>query len=157
MTDHPTHDDAGDEPAEAANLVRLAPGVAVRPDALRFTFVSSSGPGGQNVNKRATRAVLRVRLDDLPLPPGARGRLRRLGARHLAGEKGELVIAADEYRSQSRNRAACVERLADLVERSLHAPKPRRATKPTKGSVERRIAAKKRRGETKRTRRRTDE
>ncbi|HRQ72799.1 MAG TPA: alternative ribosome rescue aminoacyl-tRNA hydrolase ArfB [Phycisphaerales bacterium] len=152
MTDRPPHDDAGNERAETANLVRLAPGVAVRPEALRFTFVSSSGPGGQNVNKRATRAVLRVRLDDLPLPPGARSRLRRLASRHLAREKGELVIAADEYRSQSRNRAACLERLADLVERSLHAPKPRRATKPTKGSVERRIAAKKRRGETKRGR-----
>ncbi|MCW5777734.1 MAG: aminoacyl-tRNA hydrolase [Phycisphaeraceae bacterium] len=152
MTDPPDYHDPGPDPSHAPNLIRLAPGIAVRPEALRFTFVSSSGPGGQNVNKRATRAVLRVRLDDLPLPPGARSRLRRLASRHLAREKGELVIAADEYRSQSRNRAACLDRLADLVERSLHAPKPRRATKPTKGSVERRIAAKKRRGETKRGR-----
>jgi len=150
------HDAPGDDAPDAGNLVRLAPGVSVRPGVLRFTFVSSSGPGGQNVNKRATRAVLRVRLDDLPLPPGARGRLRRLASRHLAEEKGELVIAADEYRSQGRNRAACVERLSELVERSLRAPKPRRATKPTKGSVERRIAAKKRRGEVKRRRRADD-
>ena len=156
MTDRPLQHHAGQDRGDASNLVRLGPGVAVRPDMLRFTFVLSSGPGGQNVNKRATRAVLRVRLDELPLPPGARGRLRRLASRHLASDGGELVIAADEYRSQARNRAACVERLADLVERSLHAPKPRRATKPTRGSVERRIAAKKRRGEMKRQRRADD-
>lgn len=135
--------------------VRLAPGVVVRDDALRFTFASSSGPGGQNVNKKATKAVLRVRVADLPLRPPAAHRLREQAARYLTAED-ELVIAADEERSQERNKSEAIARLSDLVKRAMVAPKVRRATRPSRGSKERRLAAKKHRGETKRGRRGED-
>lgn len=136
--------------------VRLAPGVVVPEGAIVFSFVSSSGPGGQNVNKRATKAVLRVRLADIPLSPDARARLRTLASMYLTGED-ELVIAADDLRSQTRNRDEAVERLSTLVRAALVRPKVRRATKPTRGSRERRLTEKKQRGETKRRRGRSED
>jgi ribosome-associated protein len=138
--------------SEAVAGLRVAPGVVIPGAALRLSFVGSSGPGGQNVNKRATRAVLRVRVRDLPIPDDAGARLRTLGARYLtAGD--ELVIAADEHRSRERNRAGALARLADLVRRSLVRPRTRRATRPTRASRERRLVAKRRRAEIKRERR----
>ncbi|MDX2132193.1 MAG: alternative ribosome rescue aminoacyl-tRNA hydrolase ArfB [Planctomycetota bacterium] len=133
------------------NTVRMAPGVEIPADAITFSFVSSSGPGGQNVNKRATKAVLRVRVADIPIPPDAGERLRRLGSMYLTGDD-ELVIAADDLRSQGRNRDDAIDRLRELVRAALVRPKVRRATKPTRGSRERRITEKKQRGETKRRR-----
>ncbi|CAG0962864.1 Peptidyl-tRNA hydrolase ArfB [Phycisphaerales bacterium] len=131
--------------------VRLAPGVTVPDAALSFTFASSSGPGGQNVNKRATKAVLRVRLADLPIPFDALDRLRSLGSLYLTTHD-ELVIPADENRSQERNKSEAIDRLSDLVKRALVRPKKRRATRPSRGSKERRLAEKKHRGEIKRRR-----
>lgn len=137
-------------PAESGG-VRLAPGVVVREEALRFSFTTSSGPGGQNVNKRATRAELRVRLADLPLPADAAVRLRdALGWRCTA--EGELIIDADEHRSQGRNREACVERLGELVRAALVRPKIRRKTKPSRSAKARRVDEKKRRGAIKKRR-----
>lgn len=131
--------------------IPLAPGVRISPDRLAFSFASSSGPGGQNVNKRATKAELRVRLGDIPLPPDALARLGALAGRRLT-DAGEIVIAADEYRSQARNRDACLDRLRELVLRAQVRPRPRRATKPSRGSVLRRLDEKKRRSERKRSR-----
>lgn len=131
---------------------RLAPGVIVPEEALRFQFVSSSGPGGQNVNKRATKAELRVHIDALGLDDDARQRLERLaGSRAIAS--GELIIVGERYRSQRRNRQDCLERLRQLVVRALERPKKRRPTRPTRGSVRRRLDEKSRRGEIKRLRR----
>jgi len=140
--------------ADATNIpgIRLCPGVIVPDAALAFTFVSSSGPGGQNVNKRATKASLRVRLVDLPMPPAPLDRLRAAAGPYLVGD-GELLITADEFRSQERNRSACIERLSTLVRQAMVRPKTRRATKPTRGSKERRLSEKKRRGDIKKTRR----
>jgi len=135
-----------------ASAVRLAPGVSIPEGLLAFTFSSSSGPGGQNVNKRATKCLLRVALADLPLTAAQAGRLRRL-APSAVTDAGELLITGDEHRSQPRNKAECIDRLRDLVRRSLVAPKVRRATKPTRGSRERRLAEKKRTGQTKARRR----
>src|SRR5690606_11337029 len=78
--------------------VEIAPGVHAPPGALRFTFVSSAGPGGQNVNKRATKAELRIGLAELPLAPDAAARLARLAGSRLT-DAGELVITSDEHRS----------------------------------------------------------
>ena len=136
--------------------LELAPGVIVPPPVVRFSFVSSGGPGGQNVNKRATKAELRLRLADLPLPSDALDRLAALAGRRLS-DAGELVIAADEFRSQAQNRAACLERLRDLIVRAQVRPKRRRATRPTQGSRERRLAGKKARSEVKRARRASGE
>lgn len=131
--------------------VRLAPGVVVPRDCLRFTFVATSGPGGQNVNKRATKCQLRVALAALPISPGASRRLAALAGRQLTDD-GEILIACDDNRSQERNRAECVARLGGWVAQALVSPKPRKPTKPTRGSRERRLTEKKRRSDTKRRR-----
>lgn len=139
------------DPLPAGSL-RLAPGVEIPWGVLSFEFVASRGPGGQNVNKRATKCHLRIRLDDLPLRPDQRERLERLASSSI-NASGELVITADEHKSQPRNKYESVERLADLVRRALVRPKVRRATKPTRGSKERRLREKKARGDIKRARR----
>ncbi len=133
------------------NDTRLAPGIDAPDDALRFSYSSSPGPGGQNVNKRATKAELRVRLIDLPLPPDALTRLKHLAGSRVSAE-GELILTPSEHRSQSRNRAECLDRLRELVARALVRPRQRRATKPTKSSVRARLAQKKHRSSSKRTR-----
>lgn len=141
-------------PGEVApsSMVVLAPGVGVPQRALRFAFSASSGPGGQNVNKRATKAELRVSLQETGLPRAVVERLCRL-APHLVTEGGELIIECDASRSQERNKAECVERLGDLVTLALMPPKPRKATRPTRSSRARRVDEKKRRGRTKQRRR----
>lgn len=145
-----------DQEPGAGGGLEVAPGVCVPPGALAFTFTASGGPGGQNVNKRATRAELRVALAAIPLEDGARARLRRLAGRRL-NDAGELVLTSDQFRSQERNRGACLERLADLVRRSLVAPRPRRRTRPSRTSVERRLEGKRRRARVKQRRRSTDD
>lgn len=136
-------------------LIQIAPGVRVEPAVLRFRFASSSGPGGQNVNRRATKAQLWVDPADLPLSESVRRRLIRLGGRWMI-DSGELLIQSDESRSQSGNREACLLRLRALLLEAMKPPRPRKPTRPTKGSIERRIKAKKQRGETKRRRKPPD-
>lgn len=121
--------------------LRAGPGRSVRPEALTITFASSSGPGGQNVNKRATKCLLRVRIADLPLDPPQADRLRTIAGPALVGDD-ELLIIGDEYRSQGRNRDTCIDRLLALIRQALVRPKQRRATRPTRGSVERRLREK---------------
>lgn len=142
-----------DQSEDHHGQVRLAPGVFVRDDDLTFRAVRSAGPGGQNVNKRSTKVELRIAIDAIPLDRGARTRLARLAASRLT-DAGEIIITADEERSQRRNRDAALARLRELVARALVRPKPRKPTRPTRGSVERRIREKKQRAETKRLRRR---
>lgn len=130
----------------------LAPGVRVAGGVVRFAYSRSSGPGGQNVNKRSTKAELRVRLDDLPLREGPAARLRE----HAAGMitlDGELLITSDEHRSQIRNRDECLARLRVLIVAAMAVPKVRRKTRPTRGSKERRLTGKRVRSEIKSRRR----
>lgn len=138
-------------PGGTSGLIRLGPGVRVEPACLRFTFVASGGPGGQNVNRRSTKAVLRVAVIELGLPIDAAERLRAQAGQRLTNDD-ELVITCDTHRSQHRNRAACIEELSEAVVRALDRPKPRRPTRPSRGAVERRIEAKKRRGSIKKDR-----
>ncbi|MFK7883309.1 MAG: alternative ribosome rescue aminoacyl-tRNA hydrolase ArfB [Phycisphaerales bacterium] len=138
-------------PENQSEGVSLAPGIRVAESSLRVVFVRSSGPGGQNVNKRATKAQMRILIDDIPLPLAARARLVRL-ARGSINDAGELLVQDDSTRSQGRNRDACLTRLREYVMRAMVPPKVRRKTKPTKGSVQRRLNEKKRRSETKRRR-----
>lgn len=119
---------------------------------VRFSFSRSAGPGGQNVNKLATKAELRVWLNDLPIPHRALGRLRAMAGSRVT-DAGELILVAQSDRSQHRNREICLEKLRELIERALVEPKVRRKTKPSKGSVERRIREKKSRSKIKRDRR----
>lgn len=123
--------------------------------AIRFAAARSSGPGGQNVNKRSTKVELRVLVADLALPPRPLARLRAL-AGHAVTTDDELVITCEEHRSQAQNKAGCVDRLADLVARALVEPKVRRKTRATRASKERRLQAKKATSDRKRLRRETD-
>jgi len=135
--------------------VRLGGGASVAPEALDFTFVRGGGPGGQHVNKTSTKAVLRVLLAAIDgLDDGGLSRLRALAGSHLVGDGVDEAILISDHstRSQADNREACLARLKTLVSMAAKRPKVRKKTKPTRGSVERRIESKKREGEKKRDR-----
>lgn len=126
--------------------------VVVPPHELEWRFSRSSGPGGQSVNTTDSRVELRFDLArSTALSPLLRARaLRRLDGR-LSG--GVLTVVAAEHRSQLRNRQAALDRLAALLREAVAAPpRPRRATRPSKAAVERRLADKRRRSQTKRLR-----
>ena len=134
-------------------------GFVIEPDELRWRFSRSSGPGGQGVNTADSRVELVWRPDDSPavarLSPALQERLHA----RLTGSlvDGALVVVASEYRAQLRNRQAARERLAAVLRAALAPPpRSRRRTKPTRGSQERRIEAKKQRGQLKKQRRTWD-
>ncbi len=116
------------------------------------SFVRAAGPGGQNVNKVATAAQLRFDLAGTQaLSESVKQRLRALAGRRV-NEDGSLLIVARNHRTQERNRAEALERLRDLIARALVAPRPRRATRPTRSSREQRLAGKALQGTRKRLR-----
>jgi ribosome-associated protein len=132
--------------------MRISDHLFIDESELEVTATTSSGPGGQHVNRSRTRVVLRWNVrESASLTDAQRARLlERLGSRISA--EGILQVAAEDHRSQARNRDLARERLAELVTRALRRPRPRRRTKPTRASQIRRVDEKKRRGALKRDR-----
>lgn len=133
-------------------MLRVSPMIHIPDGELEENFVRASGPGGQNVNKLSTAVELRfdVRGSE-SLPAWVKRRLERLAGNRLTNN-GVLVIRAERQRTQARNRADARERLADLIRRAAVRPRTRKPTRPTRASVERRLKAKTRRGQTKKLR-----
>jgi ribosome-associated protein len=109
---------------------------------LQWSFVRSGGPGGQNVNKVASRAVLRWDVTASPsLPPDIKARFLSQQRGRITST-GELVLNSQRFRDQERNRLDCLDKLREMLAQATTAPRPRRATRPTRGARERRLAAK---------------
>lgn len=133
--------------------VRVSRRVSIPSSELAFRFTPSGGPGGQHANRSATRAELVWNVEESSaLGPRQKARVRRALGRRIDAE-GNLRLVSDANRSQARNRKDVVERLALLVAGALEVPKRRVATKPSAAARERRIRAKRRRGDVKRLRR----
>jgi ribosome-associated protein len=133
-----------------------APTITIPDTELVERFVRASGPGGQNVNKVATAVELRFDVAGSPsLPEPVRARLLAKRDRRMTDD-GVLVINAQRFRTQERNREDARERLHAFIESGRHAPKPRVATRPTRASKERRLEAKRGRSTIKRGRARRD-
>ena len=124
---------------------------------LHWSFVRSGGPGGQNVNKVASKAVLRWDLAaSLAVPEDVKVRFRTLQRRRITTE-GELVLSSQRYRDQERNRQDCLDKLRELLLQAAARPRPRKPTRPSRGSKTRRVEMKRRRSATKARRQRPAE
>jgi|GEM_PF-41260 ribosome-associated protein len=129
-------------PVRPENAIRFGNGVWTLPGDLRWSFARSGGPGGQNVNKVSTKAELRLALAAIRnFRPEHFERLRSIAGRYLTASE-EILITADDTSSQLDNRAACLARLRSVVEAATTRPKTRKKTKPSRGSKERRLKAK---------------
>jgi ribosome-associated protein len=135
-------------------MLPITPSLSISEADLTIDFVASSGPGGQNVNKVATQAQLR--FDTACLPEDVRLRLAKLAAGRLTTD-GILLIHARRYRTQEQNRQDALIRLVALLRKAAEPPAPRKRTRPTAASRQRRLESKRRVGEVKRLRRRVDE
>jgi len=134
-------------------MIRITDEVALQDWEITESFIRSSGPGGQNVNKVATAVELRFEAQSSPsLTPPVKSRLQRIAGRKWTKE-GAIIVTAEKHRSQAMNRDLALEKLAEMIRAALVQPKTRRRTRPTLASKRRRLEAKTRRGAIKESRR----
>jgi ribosome-associated protein len=133
-------------------MIKINANISVDEEEVKESFIRSSGPGGQNVNKVETSVQIRFDVKQSPnLPEAVRRRLIKIAGQKMTKE-GVLILTASEHRSQDRNRKAAIERLAELINQACIVPKYRRPTKPTYSSKLKRLEKKQRRGNTKKSR-----
>jgi ribosome-associated protein len=134
-------------------MLQVAPGITIDDSELEERFVRSSGPGGQNVNKVSTSVQLRFDVArSASIPDDVRQRLIAIAGSRMTTD-GVLVIEARRFRTQAGNREDARERLIELIRQAMVKPKRRRKTRPTAGSLERRLETKRRRSDAKNRRR----
>ena len=133
-------------------MLYVTSSIQISEEELQESFIRSSGPGGQNVNKVATAVQLRFDAGKTPaLDEEVKMRLKRLAGRRMTAD-GVIVIEARRYREQEKNRVDARERLVALIRKAIEKPRARRQTRPTRASVQRRVEGKKKRGNVKQMR-----
>ena len=133
-------------------MIAVTPSLSLDESELEERFIRSPGPGGQNVNKVATAVQLRLDIGASPsLPEPVKRRLIRIAGRRMSNDR-ILTIDAHRFRTRERNREDALGRLVELIRQAAHQPKPRKKTKPTRASKERRLEYKRLRSRTKRLR-----
>lgn len=138
-------------------MLNVSASIAIPDDEFEWSYARAGGPGGQNVNKVSSKAVLRWNVAATPsLPEHVKARLMALQRRRITND-GELLMTGQRFRDQERNRQDCLDKLAEMIREAATLPKARRPTKPSRGSHRRRLADKKRRSALKSSRRNASE
>ena len=137
-------------------MLHIKSGLTLRDEEIEWQAIRAQGAGGQNVSKVSSALHLRFDIRRSSLPEGVKQRLLASRDQRIAAD-GTLIIKAQRFRTQEKNRADALERLRELIVAATHVPKKRRPTKPSRAAKKRRLDAKTRRGETKRLRRSVDD